>query len=276
MLDTITSRPAVLIPLLASLPVLLMSCDDSEYRAMPVYNQAYQQNYEADQIPGILDNARNAYVLIDPFDGNNAASVDAIKQQGNEVGAYISIGTGETYRDDFSAMRPFLVSEPWDAWSDEYFVNRTDEKLLNIMKTRIDKIADWGFDWVEFDNMDWFYDDKEREVHDFQVTRAEGINYYRTLCDHVHSKNMKCMAKNTVEGATNFDGVTYESYPDERNWWDQTGAQDFLDAGKLVIINHYNEENCAKAYRQYKEIYSGNLSFICEDAKAEKYVHFNQ
>ncbi|HHH54698.1 MAG TPA: hypothetical protein ENK91_13635, partial [Bacteroidetes bacterium] len=35
--------------------------------AFPVYNQAYQENYEADKIDDIITNAKNAYVLIDPF-----------------------------------------------------------------------------------------------------------------------------------------------------------------------------------------------------------------
>ncbi len=144
------------------------------------------------------------------------------------------------------------------------------------MKSRIDKIANWGFDWVEFDNMDWIYDADLRAIYGFQVTEAEGISYYQELCEYVHSKGMKCMAKNTVENAANFDGVLYESYHDDRNWWDQSGAQSFLDEGKLVIVNHYNETNCGQVYAKYKGIYNENLSFICEDANLQKYVHFNE
>ncbi|MDH5597597.1 MAG: endo alpha-1,4 polygalactosaminidase, partial [Cyclobacteriaceae bacterium] len=108
------------------------------------------------------------------------------------------------------------------------------------------------------------------------VTKSEGIEYYQKLCDYVHAKGMKCMAKNNVSGASKFDGVLYESYSDEKNWWDEYGAQQFLDEGKLVIINHYNETDCGKVYSEYKNIYIGNLSFICEDANKRKYVHFNQ
>ena len=84
------------------------------------------------------------------------------------------------------------------------------------------------------------------------------------------------MAKNSVKHAADFDGVLYESYHNDKNWWIQSGAQSFLDAGKLVIINHYNETNCGKVYSEYKGIYNNNLSFICEDANLEKYVHFNE
>jgi cysteinyl-tRNA synthetase len=245
-------------------------------KAIPVYNQAYQENYEADKISDIIARANNAYVLIDPFQDTVAVSVAAIKANGNQVGAYISIGTGEAWRSDFTQMQPYLVSKQWGEWPDEYFVNSTTTGILAIMKARIDKIANWGCDWVEFDNMDWIYDNDLRKEYGMQVTVKEGVAYYQELCNYVHQKGMKCMAKNTVENASNFDGVLYESYNDDKNWWDQSGAQSFLDAGKLVIINHYNETNCGQVYAEYKGIYNNNLSFICEDANLQKYVHFNE
>ena len=264
--------------------MLLFSCnktDDSEVTpvsssAVAVYNQAYQENFEEDKIVDILVNAHNAYVLIDPFVDANYLSIPAIKANGNEVGAYISIGTGENYRDDFADLQPFLVSIPWGQWPDEYFVNATTTGIITIMKARIDQIASWGCDWVEFDNMDWCFDNDLRATYGFQVTQAQGIAYYQELCDYVHLKGMKCMAKNTVKNASNFDGVLYESYHDEKNWWDTTGAQNFLNEGKLVIINHYNETNCGQVYSEYKGIYNNNLSFICEDANLKAYVHFNE
>ncbi len=263
---------------------MLLSCnhsDDSNTNsnlngAVAVYNQAYQENYEADKIVDILASAQNAYVLIDPFDDDNHVSIAAIKSNGNEVGAYISIGTGENYREDFNDLQPYLVSTTWGEWPDEYFVNSTTTGIINIMKERIDKIAAWGCDWVEFDNMDWVFDEELRAAYGFQVSEAEGIAYYQELCNYVHQKGMKCMAKNMVENASNFDGVLYESYTDDKNWWDQSGAQSFLNAGKLVIINHYNETNCGQVYSEYKGIYNSDLSFICEDSNLQKYVHFNQ
>lgn len=265
--------------------LLALSCsntDDSEIipstnsNAKAVYNQAYQENFEEDKIAYILINTHNSYVLIDPFQDDIPSSISAIKANGNEVGAYISIGTGETYRDDYTAMQAFLVTTPWGEWPDEYFVNSTTTGIIDIMKARIDQIAIWGCDWVEFDNMDWFYDDDLRAIYGFQVTEAEGIAFFQELCDYVHQKGMKCMAKNMVDNASDFDGVLYESYNDDKNWWDQSGAQSFLNAGKLVIINHYNETNCGQVYSEYKGIYNANLSFICEDSNLEKYVHFNE
>jgi len=245
-------------------------------KAITVYNQAYQENFEEDKIADIIQHARNAYVLIDPFQEGIAASILDIKANGNEIGGYISIGTGENWRADFPQLQPYLVTKQWGQWEGEYFVNKTTSGIIPLMKARIDSMAEWGCDWVEFDNMDWVFDDDLRNQYGFQVTESEGIAYYQELCDYVHQKGMKCMAKNLVEGASEFDGVLYESSGNEKNWWDNSGTQSFLDAGKLVIINHYNENNCDRVYLDYMNIYNKDLSFICEDAELKKYVHYNE
>ena len=270
--------------------LIVVSCNDNDgnitleettktegsENAIAVYNHAYNENYEADQIEYIALNANNAYVLLDPFQDDAIESIDEIKANRNQLAAYISIGTGENWREDFNQLQPFLTTQQWAEWPGEYFVNATTTGLIEIMKIRIDKIADLGFDWVEFDNMDWALYGDTRETYDIQVSKEESIAYYQELCNYVHEKGMKCMAKNFVENAEDFDGVTYESYQNEKNWWDYSGAQSFLNDGKLVIIIHYNESNCDQVYTDYQGIYNNDLSFICEDNISKKYIHYNQ
>ncbi|WP_168769235.1 endo alpha-1,4 polygalactosaminidase [Yoonia maricola] len=251
--------------------------EGSPSQARPVWNQAYQENTEADTVSQIVSQARDAYVLLDPFSegfgADPAAIVSELQSNGNEVSAYISIGSGEDWRDDFEDLNPYLVTRQWGDWEGEYFVSDT-AGALPIMKARVDRIASWGFDWVEFDNMDWVYDDEYRAEYGFSATIPEGAAYYQALCDYVLSKGMACMAKSTVDEAGSFDGVTYESYPDDRNWWDQAGAKSFVAAGKLVVIVHYDEPNCAQVRDEYQAIYGPDLSFICEDPRVGGYVHF--
>lgn len=244
-------------------------------KAVAVYNNAYIENYDPDEIEYIVLNATDAYVLVDPFQENISESIQTMKANGNEVGAYISIGTGEDWREDFADLEPYLVNQQWGEWPGEYFVNKTTTGIIEVMKARIDKIAGWGCDWVEFDNMDWALYDEVRDSYNLEVTKEQSISYFQELCDYVHQKGMKCMAKNFVENAENFDGVTYESYNNEKNWWDQSGAQNFLNAGKLVVIVHYNESNCNRVYSDYMSLYNKDISFICEDVNLKKYVHYN-
>lgn len=245
-------------------------------KAVSVYNHAYQENYEKDKLETIIEEATNAYVLIDPFEENSHLKINDIKLGGNEVGGYISIGTTEDWRTDHEVMSTYCVDKVWGNWKGEYFVNSTTTGVIEIIKSRIDQMAEWGLDWVEFDNMDWAFDDDNRKKYGFTVTKDEAIVYYQTLCNYVHQKGMKCLAKNVVEGCTNFDGVLCESYTNNKDWWDHNGVQNFLDSGKLVIINHYNEKKPNRVYQEYIDLYTSDISYICESKKEKKYIHYNQ
>jgi len=245
-------------------------------KAIAVYNQAYQENYSADTIADILSNARNAYVLVDALEDDIGKFVNQIKSKQNQVAGYISAGTGENYRSDFEDMKPYLSPTAWPQWPDEFFVSETTTGILPLMKKRIDKIATWGADWIEFDNMDWL-NEETRQQYNLSSTVAEANTYINLLCDHTHAKGMNCMAKNTVDNFPQFDGVIYESFHDEKNWWDTQATREFLAAGKLVIINHYNESRCDAVYAEYINFYDNeNISFICEDTATKKYKHYNQ
>lgn len=243
---------------------------------LTVWNQAYQETYQADRLEVISVEARNAYILLDPFvfevEGGWASYVAALKANGNEVGAYISIGTGEDWRSDFATLKPGLVAKEWDAWGGEYFVDRADDRVIGVMKARLDRIAALGFDWVEFDNMDWAFDDGNRATYGFHISEEDSLIYAHDLCVYAHLKGLKCMAKSMVEGVPIFDGATYESYEDSLGWWDQEAARDLLAAGKPVIIIHYDSPDCAGVLDHYLAYYGRNLSFLCETEAANGYV----
>jgi len=248
----------------------------SNDKAIAVYNQAYQENYTVDSINQILSDAKNAYVLVDALEDDIGPFVKQIKAKKNQVAGYISAGTGENYRNDFAVLEPYLTSTAWPQWPDEFFVSETTTGILPLMKKRIDSLASWGVDWIEFDNMDWL-DEDTRIQYNLTATVQEAKAYIIALCDYTHAKGMKCMAKNTVDGFENFDGVLYESFHTEKNWWDNEGTKAFLNAGKLVIINHYNETDCDGVYKEYKSIYKNdNISFICEDRNLKRYKHYNE
>ena len=247
----------------------------SKVMAKAVFNQAYQENYEPDTIDEILNQANYAYVLVDPFNEGVVSKISDIKLKTNEVGGYISAGTGEEYRDDFSDLKPYLATKAWAEWSDEFYISKITPELKAIMERRIDKMAEWGLDWVEFDNMDWLTEET-REEYNLEATVAEGKAYINELCNYAHERGMKCMAKNSVDGFNDFEGVLYESSSSNKNWWDTEGTKSFLKQKKLVIINHYNEEDCDAVYAEYKKTYqTEDLSFICEDKGLKKYRHYN-
>ena len=142
------------------------------------------------------------------------------------------------------------------------------------MKLRVDKMAAWGCNMVEFDNMDWAFDDDSRAMYGFRTTAEMAVTYNAAICAHVRASGMECMAKNTREGAQAFGGGTFESYSDEKDWWDHEHLQSFLDEGRPGIVVHYDETDCDGVYNEYKAAYGPRVSFICEDRGARAYRHF--
>ena len=55
---------------------------------MRVWNEAYQENYQADTISEIVASARGSYTLVDPFGSTEAAlAIPAIKKATEAEGA---------------------------------------------------------------------------------------------------------------------------------------------------------------------------------------------
>lgn len=247
------------------------------------YNQAYiENNTNADSISDITQ-ANNAYILVDAFSdtgGDPAITsiISSMKSNNNEVAGYISAGTAEDWRSDFNQLAPPIrTTVEWPQWPGEYFINKTTTGALSVMKARIDKMANWGLDWVEFDNMDWRDDSNQ---YNLNVTVQEAEDYINELCDYTHSKGMKCMAKNTVASFANFDGVTYESEYDKtlQDWENDepNGLPSFLSAGKPAIIFHYgqNDSECDSRYNYYKKKYGSNIQYSCQVGNSNGYKHY--
>lgn len=255
-------------------PLLESDAIESYWEAC-VYNQAYQETYAPDSVDTILAKAQDCYVLIDPYDSVSARnSILAMQERGNEVGCYISVGTGEVWRSDFRDLQPYLAKEEWDDWEGEYFIREVTPEVVTVMQDRIQMLSSWGCDWVEFDNMDWAQDDDWVERYDLEVSSIDASTYSATLCAYAHTLGMKCMAKSTTYGLSIFDGLTVESYRNERNWWDTKEMENVLGRGNLGLVVHYDEPSCDSVYNWYLSWYGGGLSFVCEDRLQKTYVHY--
>ncbi|RKX91774.1 MAG: hypothetical protein DRZ90_14610 [Spirochaetes bacterium] len=254
--------------------LISLSAEDRIPEVNSLWNQAYQENWKADSVVDILAAAHNAYVLLDPFDSLEAReAIPAIKARGNIVGAYISVGTGEDWRDDFDMLDGSLVEKYWGEWPGEYFIDRISDDVMTVIKARIDKAAAWGADIVEFDNMDWAFDDDARRKYGFHVSIEESLEYVNQLKDYAATLGLSCMAKNMTQGAESFAGVTYESGPSNREWWEKEDLIGFLEEGKLCVIFHYRERQPEKALSEYRERYGDKLLVLIETRSDRGYLH---
>lgn len=241
-----------------------------------VWNLAYQENTEPDSLAAALDPANGAhgcYVLVDPFDDDAvAAAIPSLQAAGNVVGCYVSVGTCEDWRADFADLKPACTAEQWPQWPGEFFVRDTDA-ARPWMEARIQRLAAWGCDLMELDNMDWAEDPAGAAQYGLSVTPPDAVAYYQGLCAFARARGVGCVAKSTAEGALDFDGMTVESSPDELDWWDHEAFRGFADAGKLAVIFHYGEADCAGAEAFYRARYGVGMSWLCEDPSAGGYVH---
>ncbi len=238
-----------------------------------VWNQAYQENTAADTVEAILAGAQGCYVLIDPFEAQEAAdAIPAMQAAGNTVGCYISVGTCEDWRDDFDQISEHCTSEVWPEWPGEFFVSNPDG-VVTTMQARIDQLATWGCDMVEFDNMDWASDPEQNEAFGVDLSPEDAVAYYQALCEYTHAAGMGCMAKSTREGGEVFDGGTFESFSDNRDWWEHGHLQSFVDEGRLAVVFHYDESDCDGVEAWYRERYGAGISFLCEDPTVGGYRH---
>jgi len=254
--------------------IVPLSPDEYEFTVDSLWNQAYQENWNADSVEAILDGAQHAYVLLDPFDSIEARNaIREIKAKGNLVGAYMSVGTGEDWREDFDVLKNSLVDKYWGEWPGEFFLDQVNDTVMSVMKARIDKISDWGVDFVEFDNMDWAFDDDARRKYKFHITIEESLEYVNQLKDYASSRGLYCMAKNMTRGVESFAGVTYESAPGNREWWNPEDLKSFLSEGKLCVVFHYRERNQLKVEEKYRERYDENLLVLYETRSCRGYSH---
>jgi len=163
------------------------------------------------------------------------------------------------------------------------------------MKARIDLMAKWGCNYIEFDNMDWCTDDEYRDDYGSEAGKEfpsvqDCANYNMDLCEYTRNKSMLCMAKNSgytehssqYAGGDIMDAVTFESYRSDFNWWSNSHLQGFINANKPVVIVHYNagtndkKNSCDFILKKYQNRYkSGKISFICESKKKKKYLHYD-
>lgn len=252
------------------------------------YNMAYEDSNYIDTLSNTLKATKTiggCYVLVDTDNFGASAAAGAIaslKQNNNTVGCYVSIGTVENWRSDFSKFRSGVDYQPkqWPQWPGEYFIKAGGDGMptantVALMKQRLDKLAGYGCGYVEFDNMD--IDEGNTMTN---IKGAAMRSYNMALCMYTKSKGMKCMAKNTGPSDADdnvFDGLTVESNPSNKNWWGTLHAMNFVRAGKPFAISHYDESTpnaCTTVWGYYRGLYKASIGFVCSQSQTKSYVHF--
>ena len=75
-----------------------------------------------------------------------------------------------------------------------------------------------------------------RRKYGFHVTEKESLVYVNNLRDYASSIGLSCMAKNMTEGVESFTGITYESWHNEKDWWESAYLKSFLADERLCVV----------------------------------------
>ncbi|GAA1933395.1 endo alpha-1,4 polygalactosaminidase [Nocardioides marmoribigeumensis] len=201
---------------------------------------------------------------------NSAATVRALHARGKKVICYIDVGVYETYRQDaakFRAIKPRIWGRADSGWNDSYWLDiRRVRALAPIMKARMQRCKDKGFDAVEPDEMTGW-----SNRSGFPLTYADQIRYNKAVARWAHELGLSVGMKGDLEQAHDlapyFDwNLTEECYQYRectRVWNEGPGADGRVHAG----LQSFTRLHKAVWVAEYHRFSSSRWRSICADSR---------
>lgn len=178
------------------------------------------------------------------------AELDLLKSRGVKLICYFSVGTVELWRDDATLFPKDIVGERYDGYEDEQWLDISNiDALASVMRARLDRCAAKGFDGIEGDNVDAFYQENRSASGvvtglgtSFGITRQQSADYVLWLARESHQrglgfglKNAEALVKDVIDQVDWM--ITENCFVD--NWCED--AQLFVTANKPVFMAEYVE-----------------------------------
>lgn len=175
-----------------------------------------------------------------------------IKARGTKVVCYFNAGAWESYRDDAGSFPSGVKGNTYDGFPDERWLDiRAIGTLAPLMRARLDRCKNKGFDAVDPDNVNGFENNTG-----FPLTSTHQLAYNRWLANEAHARGLGIALKNTSSLASqlvsDFDFAVAESCF-KYGFCNQ--LQPFLVANKAVFDLEYRDEGMS-------------TSKFCKQAKA--------
>ncbi|MEO7117459.1 MAG: endo alpha-1,4 polygalactosaminidase [Candidatus Limnocylindrales bacterium] len=185
--------------------------------------------------------------IIDTSIGADAFSIDLVEvpravirdlhDQGKVAVCYISAGSWEEWRPDADAYPEAVLGDPLDGWPGERWLDiRALSALRPILRARLDRCADKGFDGVDFDNVDGY-----ANRTGFPVTPADQLRFNRWLTRAAHLRGLSAGLKNDLAQAAGLE-PDFEFAINEQcfSYHECFLLRPFIDAGKSVMVVEYD------------------------------------
>jgi hypothetical protein len=168
------------------------------------------------------------------------AILNKVKARNIKAICYFNAGAWESYRDDAGSFPSSVKGNAYDGYPDERWLDiRQISTLAPLMRARLDRCKNKGFDAVDPDNVNGF-----ENTTGFPLTAADQLAYNRWLMNEAHARGLSIALKNTTSLAAQLAADGYDFAVTEScfkyNFCNETAP--FLTANKPVFDIEYVDE----------------------------------
>ena len=121
------------------------------------------------------------------------ATIALLHKKGVKVICYLSAGSSENWRSDFSSFEESDMGNTLANWDGERWLDITSENVHAIMQTRFDRAKAKGCDGVEVDNVDGYTNNTG-----FDFNASDQLAYNRFLAQEAHKRGLSIGLKNDL------------------------------------------------------------------------------
>ncbi len=249
-------------------------------------------NYKNHSLNAIAETDFDLAVIDLSRDGNNdyftRKEIEAVKKTGKIVLAYFEIGAIESYRPEWHTIDTDLKAGEVNGWPEEQYVKFWDERWWPIVKNRVNRALDAGFDGAYLDLITAYEEIRgtgtgiEERAHKMIELIARISKYAKS-----RAPDFKIVPQNCPELYTQWttrpnhtyinaiDGLGLESVyflahdkPANEEWCqiNRDNAVAIMKAGKIILGVDYakKKKNISASYKKQKEL--GFIPYVSVDS----------
>ena len=164
------------------------------------------------------------------------STVARLHDQGRRVVCYVDAGTWEKWRSDAGRFPQSALGKPVAGWPGERWLDVRDRRLRPILRARMKRCRDKGFDGVDPDNVNGY-----SNATGFPLTGRDQLEFDTWVANAAHRLGLSVGLKNDLDQAGRlqryFDFAVLEQC---FQYQECGGARRFVDAGKAVVDVEYS------------------------------------
>jgi len=207
------------------------------------------------QLTGTINTSYNVETYdIDLFD-SDIALIQSLHNNGKKVICYFSAGSYEDWRSDANSFPQEVKGSQMDGW-DELWLDISNEKLIPIMRARLDLAVEKGCDGVEPDNMDGY-----TNATGFALNSNNQLAYNKFIAIEARQRGLSVGLKNDLDQVIELEPYFDFSVNEQCHEYGECDKlTPFIDANKPVLNVEYKQEYVDNINNERDTMCSNSLS----------------